>query len=250
VRGGLRTCRDTYPTFHLLYSITGPPDMQAVAKYEIEMIVAGTPLYPNQGGGRDRDRNNAAADPYAGMYGGGAWGQQAAYGMGAAGGYYGAANPYGAAQGAYGMPAAQSAYGYYGAGAAGGAAATAYGAYGAAAAAPGTSSLHVLWIFVSFAQTLLVSQYSTRCCRRSRGGAQRPDRLLQRLLGVQHLLRRSRSATVLRRLVPARGHTAPTRRGGGQSGGGCGSTCSGRSDRSRRRGRRFDLGCCSAERTG
>jgi hypothetical protein len=112
--------------------------MQAVAKYEIEMIVAGTPLYPNQGGGRDRDRNSAAADPYAGMYGGGAWGQQAAYGMGAAGGYYGAANPYGAAQGAYGMPAAQSAYGYYGAGAAGGAAAGAYGAYGAAAAAPGT----------------------------------------------------------------------------------------------------------------
>ena len=145
-----------YFYFHVC-SIVGPADSQPVAKYEIEMILAGTPLYPTQGPGGNRARGGE--DLYGGgMYGQqqqqqNAWGQQSAYGMGAmgmgmagAGGYYGApqqANPYGA-QAAYGMaPMQQQAYGAYGAygavnnAGAYGAPNAAYGAYGAVAAAPG-----------------------------------------------------------------------------------------------------------------
>lgn len=84
-------------------SIAGPSDMQPQAKYEIEMIVAGTPLH---GGGGQQQYG----------YGGNAWDQQSAYGMGA-GGYYGAqTNPYDMQ--AYMQQPYAAMAAYYGAGAA------------------------------------------------------------------------------------------------------------------------------------
>jgi far upstream element-binding protein len=92
-------------------SIIGAADMQAVAKYEIEMIVSGTPLHNGGGGGNNYGGNNYGQqsnpwDPQAAVFGS----QQQQYGYGAqAGGAYGAQG------GAYGMQQQYGAYGAYGA---------------------------------------------------------------------------------------------------------------------------------------
>lgn len=116
-------------------SIVGTPEAQQQAKYEIEMVVAGTPA--NGGGGfgaRSVSNSNmmmmgGVADPYAAAYGA-----------------YGAANPaasaaaYGSYYDPYGTAAAAAAYSaYYGAAAAAATTPTAAAA-AAAAAASGTDA--------------------------------------------------------------------------------------------------------------
>jgi far upstream element-binding protein len=102
-------------------SIVGPPEGQQQAKYEIEMVVAGTPVHG--GGGRMGGMMmGGAADPYASAYG--------AYGAGAASAYGSYYDPYAAA-------AAYSAY--YGAATAGYPAATTPTAANAAAASAGAA---------------------------------------------------------------------------------------------------------------
>lgn len=97
------------------YSIAGPPENHAGAKYEVEMIAKGTPVNPSPssasssqyGGG---DMWGGATSQMYGMgsyYGGataGAYAGTAAYGQ-SYGGYYGAtaSDPYSMQQAAYGQ---------------------------------------------------------------------------------------------------------------------------------------------------
>ncbi len=92
-------------------SIAGPADMQPMAKYEIEMIVGGTPLHSSGGGGGGAQQygyGGGSSWDQPGMYGGSYYGAQAQYDMqalmqqpyGGLASYYGAAavaNPYMAA---------------------------------------------------------------------------------------------------------------------------------------------------------
>lgn len=110
-------------------SITGPAESQPIAKYEIEMILAGTPVNGGGGnhygpsGGQYGQSYGASTQSYGSQYGAQAqWGQQGVYGAAAASSYYG-------------QVPQQAAYGsYYGASAATAAANPYAAAYGSTAA--------------------------------------------------------------------------------------------------------------------
>lgn len=124
-------------------SISGSPENQSMAKYEIEMIVAGTPLNPMGSGPSmgyyGSGGANMNANPHAAAGGGGA-GLYAGYGAQAA--------AWGGA-GAYGNPMQGAAAGGYYGGAAGYYGMTGYDAYGATTAGDmSLLSLYVLFLDV------------------------------------------------------------------------------------------------------